>query len=166
MPRIRHRITIARPPDEVFAVTNDIDRWKELFNEYLESTVLRREDSGRFTKLTFRLRNNDGGEWQSWRILDRQDLVAVAQREDPLYPFAYMHLTWTYRPVVGGTEMTWTQDFELDPAFEVPEATVVERMDAHGRDNQHRIKGLLESGAVRPQPGPAGPPPGEHISAR
>lgn len=152
MPRIRHSIVIARPPVEVFETTNDIDRWKELFNEYLESTVLDRQDAGRFSKLIFRLRNNDGAEWQSWRVLDHQDLVAVAQREDPLYPFVYMHLTWTYRPRDGGTEMTWTQDFELDPALDMPEATVVARMDAHGRDNQRRIKELLESGAIGPGP--------------
>jgi aromatase len=149
MPRISHKIVIGRPAAEVFAITNDIDRWKELFNEYGESKVVDRQDAGRFSKITFRLRNNDGAEWQSWRILDHQDLVAVAQREAPLYPFTYMHLTWTYRATDDGTEMTWTQDFELDPALDVPEATVVARMDAHGRENQHRIKQLLESGAVR-----------------
>jgi aromatase len=69
-----------------------------------------------------------------------------------------MHLTWTYRPVAGGTEMTWTQDFEVDPAFEMEPSVVATRMDAHGRENQHRIKGLLESGAVRPRP-----PQEEHV---
>lgn len=157
MPRIRHSVVIARPPEEVFEITNDVDRWKELFNEYLESTVLDRQDAGRFSKLTFRLRNNDGAEWQSWRILDHQDLVAVAQRDQPLYPFVYMHLTWTYRPSDGGTEMTWTQDFELDPAVEISAETVKARMDAHGRENQRRIKDLLESGAVGPRQRPSEP---------
>jgi len=141
-------VHIARPPAEVFAITNDIDRWKVLFNEYGESKVLRREEAGRFTKLVFRLTNNEGSEWQSWRLLDHDELVAIAQREDPLFPFLYMHLTWTYVAEDDGTRMTWTQDFELDPAFEVPAATVVARMDAHGRDNQVRIKGLIESGSV------------------
>ncbi len=155
MPSIQHSVQIARAPAEVFAVTNDIDNWRVLFNEYNESEVLRREDAGRFTKLVFRLRNKDGAAWQSWRLLDHQDLVAVAQRQDPLYPFRYMHLTWTYQPVDGGTLMTWTQDFELDPGFDVPEETVVARMDAHGRDNQVRIKGLIESGAVASTAGTA-----------
>jgi aromatase len=148
MPRIQHSVQIARPPAEVFAVTNDIDKWRVLFNEYNESEVLRREDAGRFTKLVFRLRNKEGAAWQSWRLLDHQDLVAIAQREDPLYPFIYMHLTWTYQPVDGGTLMTWMQDFELDPALDMPLETAVARMDAHGRDNQVRIKELIESGAV------------------
>jgi aromatase len=148
MPRIQHGVRIARPPAEVFAITNDIDNWRVLFNEYNESEVLRREPAGRFTKLVFRLRNKEGNSWQSWRLLDHEDLIAVAQRQDPLYPFAYMHLTWTYEPVDGGTQMTWTQDFELDPAFEVPIDTVAARMDAHGRDNQQRIKRLIESGEL------------------
>ncbi|MDT4986723.1 MAG: aromatase [Micromonosporaceae bacterium] len=148
MPRIQHTVQIARPPAEVFAVTNDIDNWRVLFNEYNHSEVLRREDAGRFTKLVFRLTNSEGASWQSWRLLDHVDLVAVAQRERPLFPFRYMHLTWTYQPVDGGTLMTWTQDFELDPALATPLAEVTARMDAHGRDNQVRIKQLIESGAV------------------
>jgi aromatase len=148
VPRIQHSVQIARPPAEVFEVTNDIGNWRTLFNEYAESEVLRREQAGRFTKLVFRLRNNEGAAWQSWRLLDHQDLIAVAQRQDPLYPFRYMHLTWTYEPVDGGTWMTWTQDFELDPAFDMPADEVARRMEAHGRENQQRIKGLIESGSV------------------
>jgi aromatase len=148
MPRIQHSVEIGRPPAEVFAITNDIDRWNELFNEYNESRVVKRDEAGRFTKLVFRLKNKEGGEWQSWRLLDHEELVAVAQRQEPLFPFSYMHLTWTYEAVPAGTLMTWTQDFELDPTFDVPEPVVVERMDAHGRENQQRIKGLIESKAV------------------
>ena len=155
MPRIQHSVRIGRPPAEVFAITNDIDRWRELFNEYNQSRVIRREEAGRFTKLVFRLTDRDGNEWQSWRVLDHQDLIATAQREAPLYPFKYMHLTWTYEPTPEGTLMTWTQDFELDPKVEMPEAEVVQRMDAHGRGNQERIKGLIESGAVAVAPGSA-----------
>ena len=117
-----------------------------LFNEYQESEVLRREEAGRFTKLVFRLRNKEGSSWQSWRLLDHQDLIVVAQRQDPMYPFTFMHLTWTYEDLNHGTLMTWTQDFELDPAFDKPADKVAEWMAAHGRDNQARIKNLIESG--------------------
>lgn len=152
MPRIQHSVTISRPPREVFEITNDIDRWKELFNDYNESRVVSREDCGRFVKLVFRLKNSRGQEWQSWRIMDRQDLISVSQRQDPLLPFRFMHLTWSYEEVDSGTRMTWIQDFEFDPAADLVEADVVKWMDAHGRDNQVRIKGLLESGAVRSEP--------------
>jgi aromatase len=148
MPRIQHSVTIDRPPAEVFEITNDIDSWCVLFNEYNGSKVVRREPAGRFTKLVFRLTNKEGSEWQSWRLLDHEGLEAIAQREDPLYPFTYMHLRWTYEAAGDGTLMTWTQDFELDPAFDVPEQVVVQRMNEHGQGNQRRIKQLIETGVV------------------
>lgn len=148
MPRIQHSVTIQRPPADVFELTNDIDNWRTLFNEYSESEVLVRERAGRFTKLVFRLRNAEGAEWQSWRILDHKELIAIAERDKPLFPFRYMHLKWTYVPSDGGTLMTWTQDFEIDPAFEVPQEVAVQRMDAHGRENQLRIKGIIEADII------------------
>lgn len=150
MPRIQHSIEILKPPAEVFAITNDIDNWKVLFNEYGHSEVVKREDAGRFTRLVFRLRDQAGSEWQSWRILDHETLTAIAEREEPLFPFRYMHLKWTYEPIDGGTLMTWTQDFEIDPGFELKEQTVLARMNAHGVGNQQRIKELIESGKARP----------------
>lgn len=146
MPRIQHAIEINRPPAQVFDATNDIDNWHVLFNDYGYSEVVKREEAGRFTKLVFRLRNREGSEWQSWRILDHEELVAIAERDEPLFPFTYMHLKWTYVPTPTGTLMTWTQDFELDPAFEVEESVAVRRMDEHGRENQKRIKRIIETG--------------------
>jgi aromatase len=149
MPRIEHSVEIRRPPREVFEITNDIDTWHVLFDEYTQSQVLSREHCGRFTRLVFRLKNKEGNEWQSWRLLDHERLEAIAEREKPLYPFKYMHLKWRYDASGDGTLMTWTQDFEMDPRVGVPEAIVAERMDAHGVHNQERIKALLEAVAVR-----------------
>lgn len=148
MPRLSHSVVICREPRSLFAITNDIDKWSVLFDEYNDSRIVKREDAGRFTKLTFRLKNRDGFEWQSWRLLDHDDLIAIAEREDPLFPFKYMHLKWTYEPAPDGTRMTWTQDFEIDPASGLDEAVVAARMEAHGLGNQKRIKELIESGAV------------------
>jgi len=153
LPRIQHSIEIRKPPAEVFAITNDIDNWKTLFNEYGHSEIVKREEAGRFTRLVFRLRNLEGNEWQSWRILDHDLLMAIAERDEPLYPFRYMHLKWTYEPIADGTLMTWTQDFEIDPAVGIPEPEVTARMNAHGEGNQLRIKDLIESGAASAGPG-------------
>jgi aromatase len=152
LPRIQHSIEIRRPPAEVFAITNDIDNWRTLFNEYGHSEIVKREEAGRFTRLVFRLRNLEGNEWQSWRILDHDLLMAIAERDEPLYPFRYMHLKWTYQPIADGTLMTWTQDFEIDPAVGIPEPEVTARMNAHGEGNQLRIKELIESGAAAAGP--------------
>ncbi|MBE3561756.1 MAG: SRPBCC family protein [Ktedonobacteraceae bacterium] len=146
MPRIQHSITIRQNPRKVFEITNDIDRWPLLFKEYHGAQVLKREGGGRFTRLVFQLTNDEGNSWRSWRLLDHEELVAIAQRDEPLYPFSYMHLKWDYAEVPEGTKMTWTQDFELDPAYDVPLPTVLERMKAHTRENQQHIKEQIESG--------------------
>jgi aromatase len=150
MPRICHEIDVRRPPADVFDITNDIDSWHLLFNEYRQSTVIKREEAGRFTKLLFELGNEDGARWRSWRLLDHEDLIAVAERLDPLFPFAFMHLKWTYHAVPGGTRMVWAQDFELDPEAGVSNADAVAKMNAHGMDNQRRIKEIIEAGFPRP----------------
>ncbi len=149
MPRIENSIVIAADPRTVFDITNDIACWPEIFNEYSTAKVLSREREGRWTDIVFELSNEEGRSWRSWRLLDHRELVAYAERRDPLFPFRYMHLRWSYRAVEGGTEMTWVQDFELDDGFGVPLETVVERMQVHTRENQAGIRQKIESGAVR-----------------
>ncbi|NGO11149.1 polyketide cyclase [Streptomyces sp. HC44] len=148
MPRIENSIVIAEDPRTVFDITNDIARWSEIFNEYSGAKVISLERAGRWTDIVFELTDDEGRSWRSWRLLDHRELVAYAERRDPLFPFRYMHLRWTYRTVDGGTQMTWVQDFELDEGFEVPLPTVIERMQTHTRENQAGIRQKIESGAV------------------
>jgi len=152
MPRIENSIVIDADPKWVFEVTNDIGRWPVLFNEYAGARVLSREEEGRFTEIFFELSNPEGSSWRSWRLLDHRTLTAVAERREPLYPFAYMHLRWSYEAAPeGGTRMTWVQDFELDPKFDVPLPTVLERMNRHTRENQGSIKQQIEAREVGAQ---------------
>ncbi|MFI2346593.1 SRPBCC family protein [Streptomyces sp. NPDC019443] len=145
MPRIENGVLVRETPVKVFALTNDVSRWPELFADYTEARVLSEEPAGRFTKVVFELRNEAGQAWRSWRLLDHQELTAIAEREDPLYPFRYMHLKWTYRAVPEGTSMVWTQDFEVDERVDISLEEVVRRMNAHTVENQQRIKETIES---------------------
>lgn len=145
MPRATHSIVIQGDPRQVFAVTNDIERWPILFNEYHSARILSRENSGYFTMLKFELSNAEGEVWQSWRLLNHKELTALAQRANPLFPFAYMHLFWDYQPVEGGVRMTWTQDFEMDPKAPVNNEQALARMVGHMAENQTHFKQILES---------------------
>lgn len=107
MPQATASIFVAGDPDQIFAITNDIAQWPQLFKEYSEAKVLSFERDGRFARIEFQLTNEDGASWQSWRILDYQRREAIAQRGTPKYPFLYMHLTWTYQPENDGVQMTW-----------------------------------------------------------
>ncbi|MGW6025400.1 SRPBCC family protein [Streptomyces sp. NPDC055099] len=146
MPRIENSVVIEADAPHVFDITNDIGRWPDLFDEYRHAKVVSQEREGRWTEILFELTNPEGTTWSSWRLLDHRELTAVAERRDPLFPFRYMHLKWSYRQVPEGTLMTWVQDFEVDDAFDVPLPTVVERMQLHTRQNQAGIKRKIESG--------------------
>lgn len=147
MPQARASITIRGNADQIFATTNDIARWPELFKEYSHARVLSLQRDGRFAKLEFELTNEEGQTWQSWRILDFQERVAIAQRGTPKFPFLYMHLTWSYEPVEDGVLMTWIQDFEMDPKAPVTNDQALARMVNHMQANQEHFKSVLEGQA-------------------
>ncbi len=147
MPQAKASITIHGDADRIFAITNDIARWPELFKEYNSARILTSQRDGRFAKLEFELTNEEGQTWQSWRILDFQERMAIAQRGTPKFPFLYMHLTWLYEPVENGVRMTWIQDFEMDPKAPVTNEQALVRMVSHMQNNQEHFKQVLESQA-------------------
>ncbi|MGW8957045.1 SRPBCC family protein [Paenibacillus sp. NPDC055715] len=149
MPRIQNSIKINASPEHVYEITNNINRWTELFEDYKISSIVSKEDCGRFTKMVFQLGYSEKNTWTSWRILDREQLVAIAERIDPLFPFAYMHLKWTYDHILEGTLMTWIQDFEMDPDYSETISVVLNRMGDHTRHNQERIKYMIESNLLK-----------------
>jgi aromatase len=142
MAHTKNSIVIKKDIDQVFDVTNDIPRWTELFDEYVEAKILKREDK----KVTFRLTNKEGKSWRSSRIIDREKYLCTAEREEPKFPFKYMHLKWTYRAVPAGTEMTWEQDFEMDPTSGYTNEKAQEAINEHSRANMEKIKKIIEEG--------------------
>jgi len=146
MPQAQTSIIIAGDLDRIFAMTNDISRWPELFKEYHGATVLSFQQDGRFARVEFELMNEEGESWQSWRMLDFEKRVAIAQRGTPKFPFLYMHLTWTYQPVENNKVlMTWTQAFEMDPKAPVTNEEALVRMNSHMQANQEHFKQILEA---------------------
>ncbi|HXR64424.1 MAG TPA: SRPBCC family protein, partial [Ktedonobacteraceae bacterium] len=131
--------------DDIFAITNDISRWPELFKEYRGATILDYERKDRFARIDFELVNEEGAKWQSLRILDFTKRIAIAQRCEPKFPFVYMHLTWTYESVEDGVRMTWNQAFEVDPKAPFTNEQAVVNMVNHMKDNQIHFKEVLEA---------------------
>ncbi len=153
MPQAHAAIVIKGDPDQIFAITNDIERWPELFKEYRGAKILSYQRDGRFARIEFELVNEEGETWQSWRILDFEKREAIAQRGTPKFPFHYMHLTWTYQPVEDGVLMTWVQDFEMDPKAPVTNEQVMVRMTQHMEGNQAHFKEVLENMPEATAPG-------------
>ena len=145
MPRASRSIFIKGTPDEVFALTNDIPRWTELYTNMAQARVISLERDGRFGKLVFELTNKEGRTWRAWRILDYTDLVAMSRRDAPSFPYVFHHLTWRYEPAEGGTLMTWTDDFEMDPASPIKNEVSLQPMLEHMAEAQENFKTVIEA---------------------
>ncbi|MDP2940359.1 MAG: SRPBCC family protein [Candidatus Omnitrophota bacterium] len=141
MGHTNNSIIINAPYDKVFDISNDINRWKELFDEYKESEIIKREEN----KITFKLTNQEGQSWQSWRLLFKDKKYCYAEREEPKFPFKYMKLVWLYREIAPNTtEMTWIQHFTMDEKAKFNDSQVEGFINKHSQDNLNRMKEIIE----------------------
>ncbi len=108
-----NNIIIIGEPEKIFDLTNNIERWPELFTEYKEAKILEKNKS----EILFKLTTKDGKNWMSKRSIDSTKMEANAKRIEPMFPFKKMDIKWKYEklPQDLGIIMTWIQDFEVDP---------------------------------------------------
>ncbi len=140
-------ILIKAPYEKVFDISNDIERWTELFGgEYKESKILKREGN----KLTFRLTDNEGRSWQSFRLLFKDYYFAYAQKLPPEFPFKRMKIIWLYTPTPEGIEMSWIQDFAMDEKAEFNDQQVEGLINKHSQENLKIFKQVIEKEAGEP----------------
>jgi aromatase len=139
-------IVINASYDLIFQISNDIPRWTELFGgEYKEATVIEMEGN----KITFRLTNNEGNSWQSFRLLFKDRYFTYAEREDPPFPFQYMKIIWLYTPRPEGIELTWIQHFTMDEKAKFNDEQVEGFINKHSQDNLKIFKRLIEEEAKK-----------------
>jgi len=137
-------ILIDAPYDAVFDISNDVERWTELFGgEYTGAKVLKREGN----KITFQLTDKDGNSWQSFRLLFKDNNFAYAQKMEPTFPFDYMKIIWLYTPVPGGILMTWIQFFTMAEGAKFDDQKVEGLINKHSRDNLKIFKEVIEKEA-------------------
>ncbi len=139
-------IIINAPYNLIFDISNDITRWTELFGgEYKKAEVVKKEGN----KITFRLTDDEGKSWQSWRLLFKDNYLAYAEREEPKFPFKYMKIVWLYTPKAGGIEMTWIQHFEMDEKAKFNDEQVEGFINKHSKDNLKIFKEVIEREAKK-----------------
>ena len=144
MGHTNNSIVINAPYERVFDISNDIERWTELFgDEYKEAKILKREGN----KLTFSLTDNEGRSWQSFRLLFKDNYFAYAQKMPPEFPFRYMKIIWLYTQQADGVLMTWIQDFQMDKKATLDDKHVEELINKHSQDNLKIFKRIIEEEA-------------------
>jgi aromatase len=144
MGHTNNSIVINAPYERVFDISNDIERWTQLFgDEYKEAKILKREGN----KLTFQLTDNEGHSWQSFRLLFKENYFAYAQKLPPELPFRYMKIIWLYTPQADGILMTWIQDFQMDEKAAFDDKQVEGLINKHSQENLKIFKRVIEQEA-------------------
>jgi len=155
-------ITINAPYDLIFDISNDIPRWTELFGtEYKGAEITKKEGN----RITFKLTDDEGKSWQSWRLLFKERNFTYAEREEPKFPFKFMKIVWLYTPKADGmalaaggqttafwpVEMAWIQHFEMDEKAKFNDEQVEGFINKHSQDNLKIFKDVIEKEAQRRQ---------------
>jgi aromatase len=144
MGHTNNSILINAPYDKVFDISNDVERWTELFGgEYKEAKILKREGN----KITFSLTDDEGHSWQSFRLLFKDNYLAYAQKLPPEFPFKYMKIIWLYTPQPDGIVMTWIQHFQMDEKAGVNDGQVEDMINKHSQENMLIFKRIIEQEA-------------------
>ncbi|MBR7837603.1 SRPBCC family protein [Actinospica durhamensis] len=148
-------IVIAAPLELTWELTNDLERWPELFSEYASVEVLERAGE----KVTFRLTMHPDEDGQVWtwvseRETDRSALAVRAHRVET-GPFEYMDINWHYEQVPGGTSMRWVQDFAMKPTAPVDDAKMTAHINHNSRVQMELIRDKVEAAHSRSAQQPA-----------
>ncbi|GGP66378.1 SRPBCC family protein [Saccharothrix coeruleofusca] len=146
-------IVIAAPMELVWDMTNDVEAWPGLFDEYASAEVLeRRGDTVRFRLVMHPDEQGRVWSWVSERTPDAATRTVRAHRVET-GPFKYMSIFWEYLPDSGGVLLRWVQDFEMKPGAPLDDAAMARRLDANSPEQLRLIKGKVEAaaGAARPR---------------
>jgi aromatase len=144
MGHTNNSILINASYDKIFDISNDVERWTELFgSEYKEAKILKRVGN----KITFSLTDDEGRSWQSFRLLFKDNYFAYAQKLPPEFPFKYMKIIWLYTPQPDGILMTWIQDFHMDEKAGVNDGQVEDMINKHSQENMLIFKHIIEQEA-------------------
>jgi aromatase len=135
---------IAAPVELVWRLTNDIERWPQLFTEYASVQVLQRTGDTVLFRLTMVPdENGTSWTWVSERTADPVTRQVRAHRVET-GPFEYMRIYWRYDEVPEGTRMTWVQDFAMRPTAPVDDKQMTERINTNSRIQLAFIRDRIE----------------------
>ncbi|MEV8635691.1 cupin domain-containing protein [Streptosporangium sp. NPDC051023] len=141
-----NEIVVDAPIDFVWAVTNDVRSWPNLFTEYAATEVL--EESPESVTFRLTMHPDEKGNvwsWVSLRELDRANWTVRARRVETGF-FEYMNLRWEYEQVEEErTRMRWEQDFTMKPQAPIDDEGMRERLDRNTVIQMKAVKEAVEA---------------------
>jgi len=150
---VDNSVLIRADLDLVWDLTNDVERWPDLFTEYATAQIIQR--SGNTIRFRLTMHPDENGRTWSWvseRTTDRRSRRVVARRVEP-GPFEFMNIEWTYATEGSGTRMRWVQDFRMRPDAPIDTAAMTERINANTAIQMDVIRHRIEESAATARAG-------------
>ena len=135
--------------DHVWAMTNDLASWPDLFTEYASIEIL--EQTETYFRFRLSMHPDENGKVWSWvseRTLDPATHTVRARRVEP-GPFEFMDIFWSYEREGTGTRMRWVQDFRMRPQAPIDTEGMTRRIDGNSKIQMGIIKEKVEAAAGR-----------------
>jgi aromatase len=137
-------IVVAAGIDVVWRLTNELERWPELFTEYASVEVLEQRDlTWRFRLIMHPDDQGNAWSWVSERTLHPEHHRVTARRIETGW-FEFMDIRWTYETAEGGTRMRWVQDFRMRPDSPVDDRAMTERINRNSRVQMEHVRDTVE----------------------
>lgn len=141
-------VVIDAPMDLVWAMTNDVPNWPDLFTEYASAEVLERDGNTIRFRLTMHPDENGRvNTWVSERTSDPATRTVRAHRIET-GPFDFMNIFWAYREVDGGVEMRWEQEFHVRDELPFDDDAMAAHLLGNSAIQMAAIKERIEKAAV------------------
>jgi aromatase len=139
-------IDVDAPVAFLFAQTNDVRGWPDLFSEYAKAEILDETADS----VTFRLTMHPDEQGRTWSWVSRRvwdtDTWTVRARRVEKGPFEFMNITWTFEPLAADrTRMRWVQDFEMRPDAPLTTEQMTERINANSAIQMALVKERVEA---------------------
>jgi len=137
-------IAVDAPMDLVWAMTNDVESWPDLFTEYERAEVLDRD--GPTVRFRLTMRPDEEGRVWSWvseRTCDPLTRTVRAHRLET-GPFEYMRIRWEYAECPDGVRMRWVQDFRMKPGAHLDDVAMTEHLNGATRVQMAHVKQVVE----------------------
>jgi mannose-6-phosphate isomerase-like protein (cupin superfamily) len=138
-------IEIDAPTEFVWARTNDVADWPNLFSEYAKVEILNRT----LNSVTFRLTMHPDEQGRVWSWVSERtwdhNTWTVRSRRVETGPFEFMNITWTYEVLAPDqTQMRWVQDFSMRPDAPLDTAAMTDRININTIEQMRLIKERVE----------------------
>jgi aromatase len=142
--RTENEIVINAPLSTVWDITNDVEKWPNLFTEYASAEILERQGNTVRFRLTMHPDNNGKiWSWVSERTTDPASHTVKAHRVET-GPFDFMNIWWDYQEVPGGTKMRWVQEFHMKPEAPVDDDWMENNINTNTKTQMSIIKEKVE----------------------